>query len=103
MGWGIFKKIKDGFNKAKKWLKGNAPKINRYIKSAKPIVKNIFNEIGNNTDNEKLKLGLGKASQYFDVASDGFDKFDQSLQSGNYDDITNWTTANIAPILKNRR
>ena len=95
MAWGIFKKIKDGVNKAKKWLSNNLPKINRVFKKAKPIVKNVLDEASNYSKNEKLKYGFGKAKDILDITDDGLDALDDALNKNEYGKVKDWTKMNI--------
>ena len=93
MGFGIFKKLKDGFKKGIRWLKNTFEKI-------KPITKTILNEAPKIIKNEKVKNYFDTAKDIYEVSSDGINALDEAVNNNNYNQITDWTKANIVPRLK---
>ena len=93
MTFGIFKKLKDGFKKGIRWLKNTIEKI-------KPITKTILNEAPKIIKNEKVKNYFDTAKDIYEVSSDGINALDEAVNNNNYNQITDWTKANIVPRLK---
>ena len=93
MGFGLFKKLKDGFKKGVAWL-------NKALKKVKPMAKQIINEAPKVIKNDKIKNYFEKANDIYDVSSDGINAVDEAVNKGNYNEIKDWTKANITPRLK---
>ena len=95
MGFGFFKKLKDGFKKGVSWL-------NKSLKKVQPIAKQILNEAPKVIKNEKIKNYFDTANEIYDVASDGIDAVDEAVNNQNYDAGINWVNKELKPRLKNR-
>ena len=93
MGFGLFKKLKDGFKKGISW-------ISKTLKKIKPITKQILNEVPKVIPNEKIKNYFDTANEIYDVASDGINALDETVNKGNYKAGIDWTKKNLTPMLK---
>ena len=93
MGFGIFKKIKDAFKKAKTWVQKVVPKARDAVNKVTPFVKNVLDVMPQNDKISKAKDILNLTNQGLGVADDAINK-------GNYKDAIDWTKANIVPRIK---
>lgn len=93
MGFGLFKKLKDGFKKGVSWL-------NQTLKKVKPLAKQILQEAPKIISNERVRNVFEKANDIYDVSSDGIDAIDEAVNKKNYSKAVDWTKANITPRLK---
>ena len=98
--FGRFKKIKDCFKKTKNFLANAMPKLKRFMNNAAPVVKSVLDESQKYITNDKTKNSLKKVNNYFDIANDGIDAFDDALNRKSYNKIKDWTKTNIKPRLK---
>ena len=85
--WGIWKKIKRGFSKAKSWL-SNA------LSKAKPVIQKI--DFGN--------VGWGKMNEVktkIDKVSDDIINLNDKIQQGDYAGAINYAGRQFIPKFKN--
>ena len=78
--FGIYKKLKEGFKKLKPWLKKTLPKAREVIKTVKPIMTDILNEV----PNEKLQKKFNKVNNILNITNDGIEAAEEAIphQSG---------------------
>ena len=91
MGFGLFKKLKDGFRKATKWLRNSVikPAI-EVIKKTKPILEKIE---FNNDELDKMK---NKALEF----SDDVINLDNRLKNNDYSGVVEYAGRKFIPRLK---
>ena len=104
MTFGIFKKLKDSFKKAKHWIAKALPKARNLIEKAKPIIPALVNIIGSDSVPEQHK---NKVKDLLNIVDDGMAAADdlvnrndskkamQSVSKG-----IDWAKYEIQPRLK---
>ena len=75
-------------------------KINSVYNNYFKYAKNLVTEVSRKSSNDKVKNILNSANNIYDVASDGINAVDEAVNKGNYNQIQDWTKANITPRLK---
>lgn len=89
MGFGIFKKLKDAFKKAKSWIKDNLPKARKVFEQIKPIVPELTPP--------KYK---NKVKEVLDVVDTGAEAADEFINHNNPKKAIDWAKYEIQPRLK---
>ena len=92
MGFGRFKKLKDAFIKARKFLSRALPKISEGIKTVKPIVQELSNQ----------QPRFRKVNDLLSSVDDGLDVADDVINHNNTDRMIDWVHKELKPRLKNK-
>ena len=89
MGFGIFKKIKDAFKKAKNWLQRALPTARKVIEQAKPLIPALIPE------NKRKKV-----EDVINIIDSGTEAADDYLNRNDSKKAINWINYEIKPRLK---
>lgn len=99
--FGIFKKLKEAFKKAKGWLSKALPQARIALEQARPLVQTIINDATPQLP-QRWQPTMKKVSQLYDVTQKGIEAADDAINH-NHDDVSavkDWTNANLTPRLK---
>ena len=90
MSFGKFKKLKDAFNKARKWIRRALPVAREVIKQSTPIVQEIT----------KDKPRFNKVNDLLSVADDGLNAVDDIVNKNDSNSMIDWIHHELRPKLK---
>ena len=102
MTFGIFKKLKDGFHKVRKFINYNIPRVIDFVKKAKPALEKIdlnkLQPIIEPSKLDKLKQFRNKAVEL----SDDVINIDDKLKNDDYEGAITYAGRKFIPRLKRK-